>query len=145
LSNTVYENPPSLTVPGLTPDGRQVIIAVTTENGTGYYLQDAFYENSELLFEGDAPGNNYPAPIYVERESGDYIYLVRMVDEQPTLQCFERGASTLHDLVQLPLNLITPARAWTWLSPDGYTLALSANGTDGGLWLVDLTAFDVCQ
>jgi hypothetical protein len=47
--------------------------------------------------------------------------------------------------VTLPLSLNSQSRAWTWLSPDGYMLALGANGTNGGLWLVDLSAFDVCQ
>jgi hypothetical protein len=145
LSDSIYGNPPSLIVPGLTPDGRQIVIAVTVDDVTGYYLKDSVYDNNELLFEGDAPGNNYPAPIYTEHESGDYIYLVRVVDEQPTLQCFDVQTSTLHDLVSLPLNLTTEQRAWTWLSPDGYTLALGANGTNSGLWLVDLSAFDVCQ
>ncbi|MFN8373439.1 MAG: hypothetical protein U0694_11265 [Anaerolineae bacterium] len=145
LSRSIYDNLPSLIVPGLTPDGLGVVIALNEEDGTGYYLQDTTQDNRELLFAGDAPGNNYPAPIYASRESGDFIYLVRFIEEQPTLQCFDMQRRELHDLVPLPLSLTSEARAWTWLSPDGFTLALAANGTDSGLWLIDLSAFDVCQ
>lgn len=144
LSDSIYENPPSLIVPGLTPDGREVVIATTSERGTGYYLQDAAFDNNELLFEGSAPSNNYPAPLYTTRASGDFIYLVRDVEDEPYLQCFDMQTRTLHDLVSLPLRLTSEARAWTWLSPDGFTLALAANGTHSGLWLIDLSAFNVC-
>ncbi|NWF67895.1 MAG: hypothetical protein HXY40_02300 [Chloroflexi bacterium] len=145
LSDTLFEVLPSLIVPGVRPDGREVVIAVTVDGTTSYYLKDALFDSSELLFEGAAPGNNWPAPVYAERENGSFIYLVRPLDDQPTLQCFDLQTRTLHDLTPLPLNLTSESRAWSWLAPDTFTLALGANGPQGGLWLVDLRAFDVCQ
>ena len=80
------------------------------------------------------PGNNYPAPIVTH----DLIYLIRPIDDRPTLQCYHRQARTLETISALPLRLTRESRSWSWLSPDGAKLALAANGVDGGLWWVDL-------
>ena len=42
------------------------------EDVRGYFLDYAF-GGSELLFEADLPGNNYPAPIV----AGDIVYVIR--------------------------------------------------------------------
>jgi hypothetical protein len=50
----------------------------------------------------------------------------------------------LNTLTVLPIQLTTEDRAWTFLSPDGGTIALAANGLNGGLWLIDLDEFGGC-
>lgn len=145
ISETIYDVTLSNTVPGPSPDGTRAVITMTLDDATGYYLQSTVNENTELLFEAAPPGNNYPAPIYVpQEETGAWIYIVRPVEDENWLQCFDTAAQTLHDLTVLPLELTPDSRAWSWLSPDGETLALAANGVDGGLWTVDLTEFEDC-
>lgn len=153
LSNVITENPPSVTIPGSTYDGRRVIIGGTfpDESGrdlTGYYFNPARGRSSpELLYPVETlPGNNYPAPAYYRKDDETrYIYIVRPIDDQPTLECFHYEAQMVTTLTPLPLQLASDERAWTWVSPDGSTLALAANGRHGGLWLVDLTQFEACQ
>jgi hypothetical protein len=145
ISDSVYEVVPSIIVPGATPDGTQAVIAIEEEGAVGYYLQSTIFEARELLFEGDAPGNNYPAPIYtVDEAESAFVYLIRPVEGRPVLQCFDMQSRTLSDLTVVPLQLDTQHRGWTWLSPDETTMALAANGVDGGLWLIDLEAFGGC-
>ena len=100
---------------------------------SGYYLQYAF-GGSELLFEAELPGNNYPAPIV----AGDLVYVIRPIEGVPTLQCFDRRTGQLATVTALPLQLTRAARAWAWLSPDGSRLAVAMNGAEGGVWRVDL-------
>ncbi len=50
----------------------------------------------------------------------------------------------MHDLSPLPLQLAPDARSRMALAPDFTTLALAANGVDGGLWLIDLQRFAPC-
>jgi hypothetical protein len=140
ISDTVYEVVPSQTLPGATPDGGRVVIGTTINERTGYFLTSAIGGASELLFEvEELPGNNYPAPILVPQEGGSYhIYIVRPVDGGTELQCFNLDTRELSSITPLPLNLSTDDRAWTWLSPERSTLAVAANGQNGGLWLVDL-------
>jgi hypothetical protein len=139
ISSTVYNIVPSQTVPGATSDGVRVVIGGTLEGMTGYFLTSAMSNTSNLLFEGEVPGNNYPAPIYVPITGGNaQIYIVRPVENIPTLQCYNTQTDTLTTLTPLPLQLTDTDRAWTWLSPDGSQLALAANGQTSGLWLVDL-------
>lgn len=145
ISATIYDVTPSLIVPGPTPDGARAVIARIEDGVTGYYLRDTFFQGDELLFEGDAPGNNWPAPIVaVDEQNQQFIYLVRRVDDQPYLQCFDMQTRQLNDLTLLPLQLGTDDRAWTWLSPDRAHIALAANGVNGGLWLVDIQALGGC-
>jgi hypothetical protein len=140
-----YENTePSLIVPGVVPDGKGAVVGKTVDGVTGYYLESSYYQTSDLLFEADLAGNNYPAPIVVDRADNRWVYVVRPVNDRPTLQCWDRNAGSLSDLTELPFVLSNEARAWSWLSPNQDRLAVAANGTDGGVWWVDLTAFDTC-
>lgn len=134
---------PSFTVPGATDSAQRVIITAEIDGVMGYYLRSVVAESDiQLLFETDEiPGNNYPAPVWVENEANEaFIYLARMVDGETRLQCFDMQDSELRDLASLPLLLADAERAWWLLSPDRATLALSANGIEGGLWAIDLTA-----
>jgi hypothetical protein len=153
MSNVLTDNVPSVTIPGSTYDARRVIVGGTfpDDSGraiTGYFFNPARGRSApELLYPVEAlPGNNYPAPAYYRKDDDTrYIYVVRPEDEQPILECFHYEDQRVDKLTPLPLQLATDERAWTWLSPDGTTLALAANGEHGGLWLVDLTQFAACQ
>lgn len=145
ISASAYDVLPSRIIPGATPDGGKVIIAATVDGVTGYYLKDAFYPANELLFEGDSPGNNFPAPLYgVNAANEAAILLVRLVNEVPTLQCFDMQTRALETLTALPIRLSFDDRAWMWLSPEAGQAALAANGPLGGLWLVDLPLLGGC-
>lgn len=136
---------PSLIVPGPTPDGARVVLAQTVDGVTGYYLVSTTNPDSQrLLFEGTAPGNNYPGPVFNAVSNPVYIYVVRDIEGQARLQCFNLTAETLHSLTVLPLTLTPDESAWSALSPDGNLLALGAEGRHGGLWLIDLTQYDAC-
>ena len=136
---------PSKIIPGVSPNGQQVVIAATINDVTGYYLRATNTESQELLFEAEPPGNNWPAPLYNITEAGErFIYIARPVDGQPRLQCYNPASAVLHDLTPLPLQLETDERAWMTLAPNGSKIALMANGLHGGLWLIDLTAFEAC-
>lgn len=151
ISTAMQNLPTSTIVPGITDDGLTAITGstYTDENGdevTGYWWTSTVTGNHQLLFEGDVPGNNYPAPAYYRKDNATrFIYLVRDVDDETVLQCFHREANELHTLTPLPLQIDTDERAWTWLSPERNYLALAANGEHGGLWLIDLNAFEVCR
>lgn len=123
---------PSETVPGPSPDGIAAVVGRREGDVSGYFWQTT-YGGSELLFEAELPGNNYPAPIV----TSDEIYLIRPIEGLPTLQCFGRRTRELSTISALPLQLTQESRAWSWLSPEGGKLALAANGTDGGLWWLD--------
>ncbi len=133
LSGWLENLPPSLIAPGPVPDGFAAVVGRREDEISGYYWQH-IYGSSELLFEAELPGNNYPAPIVTR----DLIYVFGPIDGEPTLQCFGRRSHTLKMVTALPLQLTREARAWAWLSPDSGKLALAANGTEGGLWWVDL-------
>ena len=133
LMGRLEDLPPSLTVPGPADDGLAAVVGWRRDDVSGYYLDYAF-GGSELLFEADLPGNHYPAPIV----AGDIIYLIRSIEGVPTLQCFNRQTRALATLTPLPLQLTRGARAWSWLSPGGARLAVAMNGTNGGLWWMEL-------
>jgi len=147
ISGRMENNLPSVTVPGPTPEANFAVIGGDFDGQRGYWLYSLINGERTLLFEVDElPGNNYPAPAYYAKDPQNrFIYLVRPVDGQATLQCYARDESTLHTLTALPLQLSTDDRAWVSPSPDWNTLAIHANGENGGLWLVDLNAFDVCR
>ncbi len=135
LSDWLDDLPPSQTVPGPAPDGYAVVVGRETAGVRGYYWQH-IYGASTLLFEAELPGNNYPAPLVTSRG----MYIVRDVEGSAALQCFGRESRALSTMTPLPLRLTRDGRAWSWLSPDGRTLALAANGVNSGLWLVDVAA-----
>ena len=152
ISAVLQNNTPSVTIPGITDDGRSVIIGGTFDDGTGtevtgYWLSSAITQQRELLFEVDElPGNNYPAPAYYRHDASTrYIYFVHPVDGVPTLQCFYREGGELYTLSELPLQIDTDERARTYLSPDNTKLAIAANGDHAGLWIVDLEEVDTCR
>lgn len=133
LMGRLEELSPSLTVPGPSADGLSAVVGWRREGAAGYYLDYAF-GGSEFLFEAELPGNNTPAPII----AGDFVYVIQPGDGAAMLQCFDRRTRELATLTALPLQLTRQARAWSWLSPGGSRLALAMNGTEGGLWLVEL-------
>ncbi len=146
LSEPVANAIPSITVPGATPDGQRIVIASEVDGKTGYYLKQAAYPTTKLLFEADVPGNNWPGPIYEQDADGSaFVYVVLPVDDAVHLACFNVQSSTLHDLSPLPLQLTTDERAWWALSPDSSTIALAANGLHGGLWTIDLNSLGECE
>ncbi|GAB4516533.1 MAG: hypothetical protein OHK0046_22070 [Anaerolineae bacterium] len=148
ISQNIYNVVPSMTIPGATPDGAFAVITTTVNEVTGYYRQSTIFNGTtELLFETeDIPGNNWPAPIYAVYENNQaFVYIMRPVEGEARLQCFDMQTRTLNDLVALPLNLTTDDRAWSWLSPNGTQIALAANGSNGGLWLIDLLAYGGCS
>ena len=133
ISHRLEDLPPSQIVPGPAPDGLAAVVGRRIGDLSGYFWQYAF-GGEELLFEAELPGNNYPAPIVTQ----DLIYLIRPIDDRPTLQCYHRQSRALETISALPLRLTRESRSWAWLSPDGGKLALAANGVDGGGWWVDL-------
>lgn len=145
ISVPIDEALPSTIVPGATPDGARLIIHATVDGVSGYYVKAANFPTTELLFEGEAPGNNWPPPIYTTAPDGQsFIYLARPVEDVPTLQCFNVQTRELRDLSQLPLRITSEDRARWWLSPDGRNLALAANGVKGGLWTINLGLLPSC-
>lgn len=142
---------PSVIVPGVSSDGLRAIIGGSFEGPTGYYIDLLAQNFTELLFEAELPGNNYPPPIPLLNERGDRvtrIYLIRPVEGEARLQCFyrpEEGENVLIDMGPTPLNLSIDERAWMFLSPDERYIALSVNGVHGGLWLIDLQALPPCE
>lgn len=151
VSLGINEVTPSVTVPGVTNDGQRVIISgtfpVQGEDVTGYFWQRVRSASRELLFETNVlPGNNYPAPVFYRKDNGTrFIYIIRPINNQPTLQCFHFESKTLTTLTPVPLDLTDSDRAGAWISPNGETLALAAIGAHGGLWQIDLTALPECE
>ena len=133
VSDRLEDLPESQIVPGLAPDGLAALVGRRNGDVSGYYWQYAF-GGADLLLEAALPGNNYPAPIVTPA----LIYLVRPIDDVPTLQCYDRSTRTLETVSALPLRLTRESRAWAWLSPDGGKLALAASGVDGGAWWLDV-------
>lgn len=146
ISVPLAEVTPSLIVPGPTPDGARVILAQAVDGVEGYYLVSTTNPaNQTKLFEGEAPGNNYPAPIFAaSADAPTVLYIVRNIDGQARLQCFDMATQTLHTLTVLPLRLADDESGWSALSPDGRLLALAAEGRHGGIWLIDLTQYGAC-
>lgn len=137
---------PSQIVPGFAANGMGIVIGATIEAVTGYYLKVPSNDFTILMFEAELPGNNWPAPFYeITEERQRWVFIARPVDGEARLQCFNPDSSQLHDYSALPLNLAPGERAWMWLSPENATLALAANGTHSGLWLIDLTRYEACD
>ncbi|MBK9124855.1 MAG: hypothetical protein IPM16_17295 [Chloroflexi bacterium] len=136
---------PSLIVPGPTQDGGRVVIAREVDGVVGYDLASTTGGAVTRLFDGEAPGNNYPAPVYAPAPDGGVdIFIIRDIDGQARLQCYDLRAETLNSLTVLPLRLSPDESGWSAISPDGRLLALAAEGRHGGLWLIDLTQYASC-
>ncbi len=143
---------PSVTVPEVTPNMGGVIVSGTFNNDEtpGYYVKVPTSELYTRWFEWEnLPGNNYPAPVYRSRggaQSEDVVYFA-LPDEnnEPRLHCYDRREGERYDLAPLPFELGTEDRAYMTLSPDGTQIALGANGVNGGVWLIDLDIYDVCE
>lgn len=136
---------PSLIVPGPSADGGRVVIAREVDGVVGYDLASTTGGAVTRLFEGTAPGNNYPAPVHAPAPDGGVdIFIVRDIDGQARLQCYDLRAETLNSLTVLPLRLTPDESGWSAISPDGRLLALAAEGRHGGLWLIDLTQYASC-
>jgi hypothetical protein len=151
ISRPPLRSKPSLIVPGVSADGLRAIIGGTFEDGiTGYYIDLLAQNFTELLLESELPGNNYPPPVPLLNREGDrviVVYLFRPIDGENRLQCYYRpleGENELIDLAPMPFNLADDERAWSFLAPDQRTIALAANGLNGGLWLIDLEALPDC-
>lgn len=152
ISPAPANNPPSVIMPGASRDARRVIIAGTfdTDAGegiTGYYIQVLTNGFFELLFEAEPPGLNYPQPVpivNIEEDVVSHVFVVRPVDGENMLQCFNRSEGTLVDLTPVPLQLTDGDRSGMWLSPDGTTMAIAATGANGGLWLINLLELPHC-
>ncbi len=136
---------PSRIVPGATPDGESVVIAATIDDVPGYYLASSFLDRIAPLFEADPPGNNWPPPLVVPLEVGSVIYIARPVNGDARLQCYNLATRHLNDLSALPLRLTSSDRAVWASSPDKHTIALAANGVDGGLWRIRLDELPPCE
>ncbi|MCY4023172.1 MAG: hypothetical protein OXF32_06975 [Anaerolineaceae bacterium] len=144
LSLLPAEAIPSRTVPGVSASGHGLVISATIDGVTGYFLKDSATNFAVPMFEAEPPGHHWPAPWYASTPGGRRIYIARPVEGQARLQCYNPDSETLHDLSPLPLRLAPDARSRMALSPDFTTLALAANGVDGGLWLIDLQRFALC-
>ena len=143
---SVNENVTSIILPGVSANGKRVIVAREIDGVTGYYLRATDTDFIELLFEADVPGNNWPPPIYhLNANNQREIYIARPVDGRAQLQCYNIEGAQLYDITRLPLELANDARARMWISPNGGTIALAADGINGGLWLLDLSALPACQ
>ncbi|MBZ0292728.1 MAG: hypothetical protein K8L99_09230 [Anaerolineae bacterium] len=141
----INESLTSLITPGVSTSGKRVVVMREVDGTSAYYLRATDTERIDRLFEAEPPGNNWPAPLYtITPENEQFVYVVRPVDEDARLQCYNVLTQSLHDLSGLPLALSDSARSWMWLSPDGESIALAANGVSGGLWLIDLTALEDC-
>lgn len=143
---------PSVTIPGIAPDISNLVVSGTfnDDETPGFYLKPPAAERFERLFEYEPlPGNNYPAPVYRSRgglQSEDVIYFALPDDAGgANLACYDRREGDLFTMAPLPLDgLSTANHSKMVLSPDGTQIALRATGVNGGLWVIDLTAFNVC-
>lgn len=146
LSEPARNSIPSFITPGASPDGQDIIIAAEIDGTLGYYRKRAAYPTTELLFEAQPPGNNWPGPLYEQDADGaDFVYVALPTDDGAALTCFNLETQERHDLTLLPLKLSNEDRAWWSLAPDASTIALYASGLDGGLWLIDLDTVRACS
>lgn len=143
LSNHPTLSRPSITIPGVSPTGRNLVLGLTVDEASGYYLKSASADAVTLILETELPGNNYPAPVYHLTENS--IRQVYLVDGNNRLHCVNVDSMSVHDYAEVPLVLDAGDRGGLSLSPDAQTLALTATGTNSGLWLIDLNEFPACD
>lgn len=148
LSETPANSTPSLIRPGASADGNDVVIALAYEDGYAYYRKRAAFDGTEqLLFTIDQlPGNNWPGPIWQRDGDGsDFIYLALPDADGARLVCYNDQNQQLYELGSLPLRLNDDERGWWWMSPEKGSIALAANGLNGGLWQIDLAVLPACE
>jgi hypothetical protein len=147
ISPSPLQNPPSEIVPGVSTDGRRVVIAGDFEDGRGYYLYVVTNGFFEKLFEVEPPGNNYPAPLLltdVEENLVRRVYFAQRVEDQARLTCFNRDTGELLDMGALPIRLAEDERGWMWVTPEEDQIILAANGQHGGVWSIQRSALPPC-
>lgn len=148
ISASPLQNPSSEIVPGVTTDGRRVILGGDYSNaenyvGRGYYLLVVTTGFFEQLFAAEPPGNNFPNPVPVTSAVDNLVttvYVPLEVDGEARLSCFDRSTSTLIDLGALPFRLADDERGQMWLSPDETELVIAVTGRRGGVWVIDRAA-----
>lgn len=149
ISPALENNPPSISLPGSSWDGRRVVFSSEWEAGVfGYTLYVVTNSFEERLFEAVPPGNNYPPPLPLANPADnliDRIYLPMDVEGEPRLMCYNRLEGELIDLAPLPFRLREDERAQWWISPDETRIALAVSAAEGGLWMIDLTALPACR
>jgi hypothetical protein len=145
LSEAPRDSTPSLSAPGATPNGRDVILTLEVDGQTGFYRKQAATENIALLFEAPVPPNNWPGPIVRQDADGaQFIYAAIPWREGAWMACYNAANEELTYITSLPMNPGSDERAGWWLSPDADTIALAQDGPAGGLWLLDLNTLDDC-
>ena len=140
LSSQIADSLPSQTKPGASSDGALLALGLADRDPPGYYLKLTVGTTLELLYATALPGNNAPAPILYRADNQRWAYLVTPAESEASWQlvCVNRDTGVSRSLSNLPIHLPADQRAWFALSPDGSILALSADGGQGGLWLMAL-------
>ncbi len=148
ISPALDNNPPSISLPGASWDGRRIVFSSEWEDGVfGYTLYVVTNGFEERLFEAVPPGNNYPPPIPLTNPADnliDRIYLPLDIEGEPRLMCYNRVEGQMVDLAPLPFRLREDEHAQWWISPDATRIALAVSAAEGGLWVIDLTALPAC-
>ena len=146
ISGSPVDSVPSLITPGANPSGERIVIGLEVDGKTGYYVKLAAYDTITPLFDSPLPTNNWPAPLYERDADGKaYIYVAVPRDDRAVLVCYNVETQETFDLTELPLKLANDERGWWWLSPEYNSIALAAEGVNGGLWLIDLNATETCE
>ena len=140
LSGQISASLPSQTKPGASSDGALLVLGLPDREPPGYYLKYSIGTELNLMYATALPGNNAPAPILYRAGNQRWAYLVTPAEGEASWQliCLNRDSGTSRSLSPLPIHFPVDQRAWFALSPDGSTLALSADGGQGGLWLMAL-------
>lgn len=142
LSSPVSDSWPSQTRPGASQDGRLLILGLAEEDPPGYYLKPTIGSALDLLYATALPGNNAPAPILYRDEQQRLAFFITPNETEGDapwqVVCLNRDTAIARILSPLPILLPRDQRAWFALSPDASLLALSADGAEGGLWLLDV-------
>ncbi|MGB1286849.1 MAG: hypothetical protein ACPG7F_09980 [Aggregatilineales bacterium] len=140
-SGILQDNPQSITVPGISPDGLSAVIGTTINDVTGYYLTDisGLRPGTTLLLQSDLPGNNYPAPLVTSQNGQMMTYLMQSINTGMYLRCVKPDGEVSEQFIEIPVNLQTDERAMMRLSPDKSWIVLAATGRQAGLWRIELS------
>ena len=144
LSQEIDRSMPSVTVPSLTPDAQNIVIGARVDGVSGYYLKPPLFDTLTLIHATELPGNNYPAPIYLQHNGATLLYSLVPTESQLLVQCFYAETQSVTQITELPFTIADNQHAWSWMSPNNTTLAIGVDGADGGLWLIDLENSPSC-